>query len=514
MASNLSEAQPSPSVACRPRGLSPFRAASTIALRELTEQMSSFRFHIIALLAIAVTPLAVYVGSRDYANRLETWSRLSAAQQTLASGPAGTAIDLVETSPWIQSEKLLVLRTVRKPAPLSVIVHGLDGVLPQYWDYSPTGYIPGPAAWQPQRLADLLGRLDLEFLVRIVLGLLAVLLAFDAIVGEKELGTLRIVLSQPVARAAIFTGKLAGGILVLWIPLVTAFIVALLSSQVLGLNLAAAHLGKVGLLAIVSACYLACFYALGLFVSSTAKSQKTSLVVLLVAWVFTVLAVPPVATLVAHAVYPVAPAAILQDRKSALDEDIRREARRAMTAEFSSVATQRAYRERKEEMDRRFSAILLDALKRRRQLISEVDRDAERRLAQQKSIARAIMSLSPAMGFANTAADLAGTGDAHYAAWIEAVRRRQSELESAFFDDPPSMWIASYDPDAPGKFGVTTTIKRREPPSIADLPPFSPPQVDAAGALQRSFYSLAQLLISTGVFVCAGFAAFSRYDVR
>jgi len=83
-------------------------------------------------------------------------------------------------------------------------------------------------------------------------------------------------------------------------------------------------LARVALLALTSALYLICFYALGLFVSSLVSSQKTSLVFLLVIWVMAVLAVPPLATLIAQAIEPTQPANAIESRKNSIDNDIQK----------------------------------------------------------------------------------------------------------------------------------------------------------------------------------------------
>ena len=145
----------------------------TIARRELADQLTSPRFLIVTLLVIGLTPLTVYVGSRDYSNRLADYSRLAADKQKL--GAATRTVN--RAGP--------VLRAIRAPEPLSVLVRGLDGALPAYWDFTEAGLESGPPPARSRRLADVLGSLDLEFLIRVALGLLAILLAFDAVAGEK-----------------------------------------------------------------------------------------------------------------------------------------------------------------------------------------------------------------------------------------------------------------------------------------------------------------------------------------
>jgi len=492
--------------------------ARMVAMRELTEQLMSLRFLLIVVLVLGLTPLAIYVGTRDFKARLENAQRLVAEQQAVVSGPEGMVVkDKVIRGydiPWARQDELIALRTIRLPEPLSVLVRGLDGAMPQYWDYLPTGTVPGPAAAQPQKLADILGQLDLEFLVRVALGLLAILLAFDAISGEKELGTLRAVLSQPVSRSAVLTGKLTGGAVTLLLSLTAAFLLALLSSQLMGVDLVRRDdLAKLGLLGLTSAAYLLCFYSLGLFISAMSRSQKTSLVVLLVVWVLAVFAVPPTASLIGKAIHPTIPANSLQTRKRSLDDDIRSQAQQDMGTVYREItgvpegsAYSTKYNEHKDAIDRRIAPILIGYLNKRRQLMSELDREAERRETLQNSLTRGIMAVSPAAAFANAATDLVGTGDAQRAAWFEAAYRQQSSLNSVLFEDPPTITIANG--------GAMFAAERRKPPMLSELPQFTPPRHDTLAVVTRSLPSIGLLIAAMALFVLGGFVAFSRYDVR
>jgi hypothetical protein len=484
------------------------RAVWLVALRELTDQMTSLRFLIIALLAIGLTPLAVYVGARDFKSRLADHDRLLAEKQDL----------IAKEGKWVTDSGpgLAVFRALRPPEPQSVLVRGLDGVMPAYWDFSPAGITSGPLASRPRRLADVLGALDLEFLIRVVLGLLAILLAFDAVAGEKELGTLRAVLSQPITRAALLAGKLAGGAVTLLVALTAALLVALLSAKLFAVDLlSASTLAKILLLGAASGAYLLCFYALGLLVSCLTSSQKTALVVLLVAWVFAVLAVSPLATLAAQAIAPASPLHKVEAQKKAIDAQLNHHADVEMgkiyfkiVGEEQGFGDPNAFRKHRDVIEPAIAPVLLDYVSKRRQKLSEIDRDAERQEERQNEITHALMALSPAAAFAAGVAELTGTGDAYYTAWLEAVRRQQSRLDSALFDDP--IIIGFTHPTQ--NFGLG--LNRREGSPLTQLPAFVPPRRDAPAALARALPSLGLLIVYTGVFIVGSFVAFARYDVR
>jgi len=90
------------------------RAVWLVAIRELTDQLTSLRFLIIALLAVSLTPLAVYVGTRDYQSRLADYDRLLAERQALAAGPAGKRVRGISGFMGGAQNILWVLRALRR----------------------------------------------------------------------------------------------------------------------------------------------------------------------------------------------------------------------------------------------------------------------------------------------------------------------------------------------------------------------------------------------------------------
>lgn len=484
----------------------------SVANRELVDQLLSARFLIIMVLVVCLVPLAVYVGVQDYKSRLHDYDRLVSDKQELMAGEAGQKVQ-GEDSPWTPGNELAVFRAIRRPDPLSVFIRGLDGALPEYWDFSPAGIEEGPSALRPKRLSDLLGQLDMEFLIRVALGLLAILLAFDAVSGEKEMGTLRLAISQPISRAGFLAGKLVAGAIALLVPLAAAFLTALLSSKIFGMeSLPGGGIIKLLLIFMASSIYLLCFYSLGLLVSSLTRSQKTSIIVLLVIWVVLTLAASPVATFTAQAARPAPSRHIIETQKRTLDDNLRLETEKAMGAaykEATGIADRMSYGDylkNKEAVNRRINPIILSYVNKRRQLLTEVQQDADRKENRQNRIARSIMWLSPAATYSNVATDLSGTGDEIRAAWLAAAQRYLNRLGTVLFENPPVVTIRVG--------GMSNTIEIRKLLSISELPAFAPPKNDVAATVQGALPSIMILLIYTVVFIIGGFAAFSRYDVR
>ena len=133
------------------------RAVWMIAVREVTEQLTSLRFLIITFMVVGLTPLAVYVGTRDYLSRLNDYNRLKRPVNKSPLDPRkrDSRDGIVRRFDNSQGNSLTGNAQCFSAWP--------DGALPQYWDFLPTGLVAGTAATRAQRLADVLGTLDLEF---------------------------------------------------------------------------------------------------------------------------------------------------------------------------------------------------------------------------------------------------------------------------------------------------------------------------------------------------------------
>ena len=137
------------------------------------------------------------------------------------------------------------------------------------------------------------GDLDMAFLFKTVFSLLAILFTYNSISGEKEEGTLRLILSHRVPRDTLILGKMVGGFLCLMIPLSVPVCLgfALLTMSP---NFHPNNQDIIQLLLIycVFVLYLSVFFNLGMFVSASTSRSNISFLVLLLIWVAWTLVIP------------------------------------------------------------------------------------------------------------------------------------------------------------------------------------------------------------------------------
>ena len=123
--------------------------------------------------------------------------------------------------------------------------------------------------------------------IGILMSFFAILFTFDAIAGERSRGTLSLIMSNTVSRGQVLLGKYLGAFLTLMVPLVIGILMNLLVIQLSGSlsfdsGTSLKILGMVGLFGLL----ISAFIFVGLFFSSCVSNAITSLVWLLLTWVF------------------------------------------------------------------------------------------------------------------------------------------------------------------------------------------------------------------------------------
>ncbi len=155
-----------------------------------------------------------------------------------------------------------------------------------------------PDSFSPARDRGAAGRnatLSLAFVLQKMMPMVIILLAFFAFTRERELGTLRQLLSLGVAPADIFAGKGLAFVLMLAALLLPALIG---TAAALWLFRASAEfplsdlLARTGWLVLIYALYLSGWLALTLAVSARAKTSGIALTMLIAFWIFTSFAAP------------------------------------------------------------------------------------------------------------------------------------------------------------------------------------------------------------------------------
>ncbi|MBW8874140.1 MAG: ABC transporter permease subunit [Acidobacteria bacterium] len=258
-----------------------------IVKKELRNHLASFRFWVGALLTIVLAYSSTLIAARDYDLRLESYrQRVASAERELRT---------VSVYSYLQP------LVVRPPEPLSVLDQGFDSRLGTevviHFFAIPA---EATAGYEGNELLVSLPTVDLTTIVSVVLGLLALLLTHDAIVGEREDGMLRAVFANAVTRRTLLAGKFAGGLLTLFLPLAAGLLVSLsLFRFEVKASLAADQWLRIAGLAGGYVVYLSVMLLLGLLLSLYFRSASRALGLSVFVWFVLTIVIPGAARAVA-----------------------------------------------------------------------------------------------------------------------------------------------------------------------------------------------------------------------
>jgi ABC-type transport system involved in multi-copper enzyme maturation permease subunit len=267
-----------------------------IIKKEILDIVTSPKFVFTFLLCAVLILLSVYTGIIGYrAEMAEYTAAVALNKKTL------------ESQANYQALAGLGLSIYKSPQVLGAIASGVTeavGRVATVKGSSDPNLVD--SKYESNPIFSVFGTLDLTFIVKIVLSLFAILFTYDAIVGEKERGTLKLMLSNSVPRDRLIIGKIIGGYISLLIPLIIPLILSLLILLVYpNLALAGQDWIRLLLMFLMYFLYLSVFFTLGLFVSARTSKTSTSFLVLLFIWVVFVTIIPKVAVLAASKIKPI-----------------------------------------------------------------------------------------------------------------------------------------------------------------------------------------------------------------
>lgn len=265
----------------------------TIVKREFLDNILSFKFIACVLVAIVVSLASTSILTQDYKDRLRNYDRgVASANEELTKIPVYSS---------------LKIRLYRKPSPLSIFVAGIERKAGSYAEISMMTW-DIPASLQggvaKNEFASVFSIFDFSSVIIIIFTVLAILLSYSAISGEKEDGLLSLVLSNSVPRFKILLGKYLGALVSIAVPLALCFILGtLLILFSKNVEPDTHFFLSMGLLFFASLLYLSCILLLGIFISSRTKTSFSSLLLLLAFYiVFTFLIPQAVRSSMANAI--------------------------------------------------------------------------------------------------------------------------------------------------------------------------------------------------------------------
>ncbi|HEX2224271.1 MAG TPA: ABC transporter permease subunit [Thermoanaerobaculia bacterium] len=255
--------------------------------KELLGHLASFRFWFVSILTVLLAALSTFVAADNYGLRLAGYrAQVAGYQEELRSARVYSYLQPVAVRP---PELLSILdRGFETRVGTDVRIHLFEVPVAATHGHPSNELLIAPLP------------VDLTTLVAVVLGLLALLLTFDAIAGEKADGNWKALFAHPLRRETLLAGKYLGALLAVSLPLAAALAVSLgltwieteegltLSQLLRAAGLAGAYFG-----------YLSLLVLLGLLLSLSARHPAGALAAAILVWLCLTLLIPGVAWAVA-----------------------------------------------------------------------------------------------------------------------------------------------------------------------------------------------------------------------
>ena len=388
------------------------------------------------------------------------------------------------------------VRVDRPPQSFQVLFYGVEKTLDRTAVVS-EDYLPGFQGDLNANPAVLLFPVaDMLFVVAVVLGLLAFFISYDTVAGERESGTLKLVMSYPVPRDLLILAKWLGGYFSLALPFLAALLIgALLISISEEVPFTATDWEAFVVTGIVSLLLLAVMFSIGLLVSVRARSSSTAILSLVALWVLLALVVPNLGPYLAELAAPVPDVGSVEReiglRTEALAADYRDQWRRGGRSFRNMTAAERSefFRQRREQRDQLQEDV--------NKVSGEIISDFENRLRRQTDMARVLTRVSPVACFVYANTDIGATGVRHEERLIGALRTYQRQF-------------ARHVAERTRSFGGSG---EEEEYGIDDLPGFQYRPDGLQERLDARFVDVLLLALFAVAFFMAAFVSFLRSEV-
>ena len=186
--------------------------------KEILENLLSFRFILSLVLIILLFAVNGFIFVGKYRQQSSNyWEKTNENLEGLSE----------------QSDRLFQLAfhrqsALRKPRPLALCSEGFEKTLPNYFTFNMFSSELPDIEGQGNFTLSHFNSIDWVFIISMILSFLALVFTYDTISGEKEDGTLRLMLSNTIPKYQLLLGKYLGVLFSVGIPLFIGLLVSLI----------------------------------------------------------------------------------------------------------------------------------------------------------------------------------------------------------------------------------------------------------------------------------------------
>lgn len=481
---------------------------STLINKELRAILLSPKFTATFAVCSILLLLSVFTGVREYkaaVDQYESSVRLSETQ-------------LQEQTSWAH----VTDRAHRKPDPLQVFVSGLSYDIGRWSHIMRNESIQlRHSVYTDDPIFALFRFVDFGFIVLFVLSLFAVLFTYDAVNGEREQGTLKLVLSNAVPRSRFLIGKVIGAWIGLVAPISIPVLLSLLIVILSGVSLTGTDWARLITLLGLSLLFFTFFIVFGVMISALTRRSAVSFLLSLVIWVGFVMIIPRAGVMTAGYFVDVPREAEIEAQRDAYAKDqwmVFYDAAEKRWAQFN--------RGREELTEEEYDALMWQRMVEEdsaRMVVQRQINDYDHRLHEdlrqrkraQERLALALSRFSPASAFQLAAMSIAGTDMSLKTRYEDAMARHRQQ----FADYTEARKLESGTTGAimitASEDGFSISGDRDNAGlDITGLPRFETPQLTYAETIAPAVADFGLLGVAVLLSFVIAFVAFLRYDAR
>ena len=360
-----------------------------IIRKEIVNNILSFRFVAAYVMLCVLILMAMYLMTNDFLER-----RQVAATEIRKEEERIEGFTRMQDANHQFQEIQRGFNGTRRPKALSILATGLDGKLPIHVSTGHQFMSSSEERDSRQLMFELIQTPDFVFVVHVVLSLLALLFVFDSVCGEKERGTLKLLLSNSVPRDTVLLGKWIGGYVTTALPFVAAAFAGFVYLRIDGaVQLTSEDTTRFLTIIALSLLYISTFFTLGLLISTLTHRSATALLVGLLVWIGWVLVIPNLAPMVARLVVVVPDRLVVEAEKRTLQQEQR--------------LLERRHRQSRIYLNNEGLEKIKAEGERNQRVVEEY---YQRKMAGQVSLTQNFARISPASSYLFAVTRLAGTG--------------------------------------------------------------------------------------------------------
>lgn len=426
----------------------------------------------------------------------------------------------------------LVIKEIMEPQQLSPFSEGLERNFGDIYKISvadiPTLENAVKMTYENPFLVEFYG-FDLTSLFVLIMSIMAIFWGHNTIAGEKEEGTLGLILSNPIPRNILILGKCISGMITLLIPVLAGFLTALLI--ILFSGIAAFGFEQWTMILILFLAYLLflllCYLVAVLF-SILSKKSSIALLGSIFSWIIFIILIPNLVPYIVDGIRPIPSKKHLKNQISAYNEEFMGRVREFennsghknfiinIRANFipgnnlysltsNGIRVETTHQPTLDYMKSFFNYIEPVRLS----FIDKIDRlyqDRMIKLKDNRILYEKISRISPAFLLTNTAAIFCGTDLKSYESFVESLNIYRRQIIDIL---KKKKIFESF------QYFTSQFSKNNETPGIfADLTPFKHRELSISYRIKEGVVNLSILLVEILFIFLLDIILFLRYDTR